>query len=325
MKKFLKRTGVVVLILILLIGVAAAYIKIMLPNVGSAPELKIDNSAAVIERGAYLANHVMVCMDCHSGRDWSKFSGPLVPGTLGQGGEVFDANMGFPGRFISSNITPHFLSDWTDGEIFRAVTTGVAKNGRALFNIMPYLSFGKLDEEDIKSVIAYLRTLEKVEKENETSKADFPVNFILNTIPQKAAFTKRPEKTDTINYGKYLVAAANCAECHTKMEKGKPVGEPFAGGFEFGMPGGVVTSPNLTPHETGMKNYTLEMFLSKFKMYTDSNYVLPAITPGTMQTPMPWTMYAGMTEEDLTAIYKYLQSLPAVNNTIVKFRTTTEK
>lgn len=47
----------------------------------------------------------------------------------GAGGEIFDQNMGFPGKFISPNITPYALREWTDGEIFRAITSGVNKDG----------------------------------------------------------------------------------------------------------------------------------------------------------------------------------------------------
>jgi hypothetical protein len=62
-------------------------------------------------------------MDCHSTRDWSKFSGPLVEGTLGQGGERFDQTVGMPGVVYSKNITPARIGDYTDGELFRLITT----------------------------------------------------------------------------------------------------------------------------------------------------------------------------------------------------------
>lgn len=83
----------------------------------------------MIARGKYLANHVAVCMDCHSTRKWNKYSGPMDENAQGAGGEIFDQNMGFPGKFISPNITPYALREWTDGEIFRAITSGVNKDG----------------------------------------------------------------------------------------------------------------------------------------------------------------------------------------------------
>src|SRR5690606_1510995 len=101
-------------------------------------------------------------------------------------------SMGFPGRFISSNITPFGVGDWTDGELFRLITTGVNRDGDAIFPVMPYHQFGQLDREDIESVIAYLRTLEPVETDHPKSKADFPFNLILRTMPKKAQLTEKP-------------------------------------------------------------------------------------------------------------------------------------
>ncbi|MBU2506930.1 MAG: cytochrome c [Bacteroidetes bacterium] len=302
-------------VVVLLIALLLTYVKTMMPSVGEAPNMKVEINNDRIERGKYLANHVMVCMDCHSTRDWNLFSGPPLAGTEGKGGEVFDQTIGFPGKYIASNITPYNLGNWTYGEIFQAITTGVSKDGSALFNIMPHPNYGKLDEDDIKSVIAYLRTLEPIEYNSEKSQSDFPMNFIINTIPQKAELKRVPPKSDIVNYGKYLVTAATCNDCHTKQEKGKFVGEPFAGGFEFKFNDGtVVYSTNLTPHPTGIGNWTKEQFVNRFKMYADTSYTPGKVAQGQFQTVMPWTMYAKMTTEDLEAIYSYLKTLKPVDN-----------
>jgi hypothetical protein len=306
---------------VLLIAGALAYLKIALPDVGSAPELKVEITDEKIQRGSYLANHVMLCMDCHSTRDWSLFSGPMVAGSEGKGGEVFDQTLGFPGKYIAPNITPYALRDWTDGEIFRAVTAGVSRDGRALFSIMPHHNYGKTDPTDIEAVIAYLRQLKPIETQHEASVSDFPMNFIINTLPQKAAFSEIPPATDLLAYGKYVVTAAGCMDCHTKQDKGKFVGEFYAGGFEFIMPsGGVVRSSNITPDsETGIGKWTQEQFVQGFKKYADTGYVAQKVPSGEFQTPMPWTMYAGMKETDLQAVFVYLQSLPPVANAVERF------
>jgi mono/diheme cytochrome c family protein len=322
LKKGLKITGAVLVVLIAGVGLLLTYIKIALPDVGKAPKLVVESSPKLVARGKYLANHVMVCMDCHGTRDWSKFSGPMIPGREGIGGEIFDQKFGFPGRFTSKNITPANLSSWSDGEVFRCITTGVNKDNKALFPIMPYKYYGQLDQEDITAVIAYLRTLPAKESKVEASKADFPFNFILNTIPSKPDFHKRPAPSDPVAYGKYMITAAGCIECHTKQEQGKVVGEPFAGGFEFNFGNGkILRSPNITPHETGIADWSRESFINRFRMYADTGYVHPDvdIAKGEFQTVMPWTMYAGMTSEDLGAIYDYLQTVAPVNNKITKF------
>jgi len=139
MKKVLKILAIILLVLVLVVAAIMIYVKTALPNVGEASELKIEITPERLARGKYLANHVALCTDCHSTRDWTKFAGPTVPGTSGAGGEIFDQIMGFPGSYHARNITPFGLEDWTDGEIFRAITSGVSKDGVALLPIMPYL------------------------------------------------------------------------------------------------------------------------------------------------------------------------------------------
>lgn len=324
MKTVLKVAGWL-LAFVLLIGLAAAaYVSIFLPNVGEPQDLKVEITPERVKRGEYLANHVVVCMDCHSQRDFSQFSGPLKEGTLGSGGEKFAEEFGFPGTFYSKNITPAALSDWTDGEIYRAITTGVSKKGNALFPVMPYKFYGQMDPEDVKDIIAYLRSLPPIENEVPASKANFPFNFILNTIPQKAVPTKKPDPSDRVAYGKYLTHIAGCVECHTPPnDKGQKIpGMELAGGWEMGVGGGkIVTTANLTPDkETGIGNWTEADFIARFKSYADSSYVNPTVAPGEFQTIMPWMMYAHMKAEDLSAIYAYLQTVPPVRNEITKFK-----
>jgi mono/diheme cytochrome c family protein len=253
-------------------------------------------------------------------RDFSQFSGPPHPGTEFAGGDVFDHAMGFPGKFISSNITPAGIGEWTDGELFHLITTGVKRDGNPIFPVMPYHKFGQMDPEDIEAVIAYLRTLEPVETSHPKSKPDFPVNFIMRTMPKKAQLTAKPAKTDKVAYGKYMANAAACFDCHTNFAKGKYVGPEGGGGREFQFPdGSIVRAPNLTPHQTGIKHFTEESFVQRFKMYADSGFVLPKVKPGEFQTLMPWYMYSEMTEEDLKAIYAYLQTLEPYDNMVVRY------
>jgi len=305
----------------IMILVGVGYLKLFLPNVGPPPDIRIEITDEIVERGRYLANHVMLCMDCHAVRDFSLFAGPLKPGTKGAGGEVFDRdNIGVPGSFTAPNLTPAALGDWTDGEIFRAITSGVSKDGSALFPIMPYPNYSQIDEEDVHAIIAYLRTLEPVEYERPPSEYDFPINFLINTMPVKANSKTKPDKDDIVNYGRYLVNAAACADCHTRMERGQFVGMPLAGGNEFLMPdGSVVRSANITPHETGIGNWTKEQFVNRFKVYADSSYTPHRVEPGQFQTMMPWLMYAGMEREDLEAIYEYLRTVEPAENRVTIF------
>jgi mono/diheme cytochrome c family protein len=206
------------LILILLLWIA--YIYFILPKI-PVPDLKVELTPERVARGKYLANHVTVCIDCHSTRDWSKFSGPMVTGTEGKGGEKFGHEMGLPGDFYSTNITPYQLSGWSDGEIYRAIINGVGKGNRPLFPIMPYQYYQNLGREDVYSIIAYIRTLPSIVFLPPASKADFPVNIIMHTFPQSANPEVIPPKSDTVSYGKYLVSNAACKDCHSPFIKNK--------------------------------------------------------------------------------------------------------
>lgn len=319
MKKLLKILLVLIAVAVLVVVGGITYVVQALPHIPAPEDLHVELTQERVARGEYLANHVTLCMDCHSTRDWNRFSGPMVPGTLGKGGEVFDQSMNFPGRFVSKNITPFNLKDWSDGELYRAITSGVSRDGHPFFPVMPYPYYNKLAPEDVYGIIAYLRTLPSIESHPEVSKADFPMNIILHTIPQPAQPMALPKPTDA-DYGAYMANACGCRECHTRMEKGRPVGEPFAGGFEFKFPNGsVVRSANITPDKaTGIGAWDRATFIRKFRQFADSSYVPTAVDwkAGDMQTVMPWTMYGGMTEQDLGAIYDYLHALKPVANEV---------
>lgn len=105
MRKILKWTAYVVLILIFLAGAGLLYLTFALPDVGEAKEMSIEITPERVERGKYLANHRAGCIDCHSMRDFSIFSGPVVPGTEGEGGMLFDEKFGLPGKLYAKNIT----------------------------------------------------------------------------------------------------------------------------------------------------------------------------------------------------------------------------
>jgi hypothetical protein len=321
MKRVLKFLGIIIGVVVIAIAGVLTYIGTAFPKIKAATTMKVIATPEMLKRGSYLANRVCLCVDCHSERDTTKYGMPLIPGTIGQGGEVFDHKVSFPGTFFAKNITPYNLGTWTDGELYRAITTGVDKDGKALFPVMPYQNYGKLDTNDVKALIAYIRTLPPVKKDIPPSKADFPMNFIMNTIPQEAIPQTMPAKSNVVAYGQYIATAASCTDCHTKKNNGKFVGELFAGNFEFHMPdGSIIRSANITPDkETGIGAWTKEMFLAKFKMYADSNYHAPAVKPGQTNTIMPWDNYSGMDSSDLTALFAYLQTVKPVKQLINHF------
>lgn len=313
--------------LLILMSVLAAvvlafliYLKFVMPNVGSAPDLTIEATPERLVRGEYLATAVMACVDCHSQRDFSKYTAPLMGDKFAGGGPEFTVETGAPGNFFAPNLTPYHLKDWTDGEIYRAITAGVSKDGRALFPGMPYHLYGKVSDEDIYSVIAYLRTLPEVKSEVPAPEAQFPFSLILNTLPVKGEPSQVPDKSDKVKYGKYMINMAACTHCHTPAEKGEYISEmAYAGGFEFITPNGIVRSANITPDkETGIGEWTEDTFVDYFKAYGDSAFQPYEVGSG-FNTVMPWTQYSKMSEEDLRAIYAYLTSLQPIKNEVLNF------
>lgn len=322
MKNLPKVIGYVLLGISLLIAVIISYLKLALPNVGDPEEITIELTPDRIERGKYLAHSVTICMDCHAVRDWTKFSGPPTEGTLGKGGDRFDQTVGLPGVYYAKNITPFGIKRYTDGELLRLITTGVTKEGRAMFPLMPYLNYGKMDREDIYDIIAYIRSLSPIESSIPESVSDFPMSLIINTIPQKADPQKKPDPKDELAYGAYMANASGCVECHTNVDKGQIIKElSFSGGREFLFPNGaVVRSANITQDaETGIGKWTRAQFVARFKQYADSAYVIPTVKPDEFNTIMPWTMYAHMKESDLSAIFTYLKTIKAIPNNVTKF------
>ena len=322
MKLLFRIIGVVIILVILVAGGMVIYIKGFLPDLGDAPQISIDYSPENIEKGRYLANEVMGCVGCHAQRDYSLFAGPIIEETKGSGGELWDETLGFPGRMYAPNITPKALGDWTDGEIFRAITAGVDKNGDALFPIMPYHQYGKLPKEDIYAVIAYMRQLKPSDASYPDRQLDFPLNFIVNFMPKEATHHLYYDSDDIIKRGEYMITAAACYDCHTPMEKGQFIEEmEYAGGAEFPLKsGGVVRASNLTPdNETGLGNWTSEQFVQRFKMYADSSFVATKVPHNEFNTFMPWEYYANIKEEDLEAMFAYLKSLEPIYNPVVKF------
>lgn len=313
--KFFKIASFIFLVLFVIIILMVSYLKFYLPRI-EIKELTVELTGDRIDRGKYLANHVMLCVDCHSTRDWNKYSGPMVPGTDGKGGEVFDQSLGLPGRYYVTNITPYELGDWSDGELFRAITAGVGKRNNAIFPVMPYHIYGNLDPEDIYDVMAYIRTLPEIKNDVPISESDFPVNLLINTFPHEGTPVKRPGKANNVEYGKYITNACGCIDCHTEADDmGNLISEfAYAGGRVFFFPNGdKVFSTNITPDAgTGIGSWDEEKFIRTFKTYDLSNYEPVSVGEGDFNTTMPWTMYAGLDTLDLKAMYSYLMSLKPI-------------
>lgn len=277
--------------------------------------------AAKVKRGDYLVNAVANCMHCHADRDFTKFGGPVVPGTEGKGGQK-------KGVWVA-NITPSALENRTDDEIIRSITTGINHLGDTLFATMPYMSYQYLTRYDAESIVAYLRTLKPiVNKVPPRDLSNRPVG-ILSTMYQDWYLNDvykdlGQQITDsTLQKGKYLVTIAGCVGCHTNIDLKLLAFKRdslLAGGQLSNKPGNKfkVVSANITPDSaTGIGAWTEDVFLAKFASYR--NKEMYAHDPGKYNSEMPWSIFANMTDEDIRSIYRYLRTVKPIRNKITKW------
>jgi len=288
------------LLVLVLAGIGLATVLLAFPRSQPPAELSLELTPARVERGRYLVEHVANCLDCHSERDWAYYGGPVVRGSEGQGApmRVLRPNI------HAANITPAVLGEWSDGEIARALTSGIGRDGRALHPYMPYDTYARMTEEDVHAVVFFLRTLPPVENAVPRPDDSWPIRLIGRLLPRPYVAPEPVEPGATAAYGSYLAEIAECSFCH---------GADFSGGRFFRIPGTDQEWPsaNITPHPSNrIGAWSRENFVGVFKSFAPPE---GRIIPGDkINTVMPWSRYAGMTEEDLGAIYEYLRTVEPV-------------
>lgn len=136
-------------------------------------------------RGEYLAEGLNVCMDCHSPHDWTKHDEPIPTGMEGAG-EDMSFLKGLPGRIVAPNLTPDSetgTGNWSDDALARAIREGIGYDGRALLPMMPYQNFRNLPDEDVASIVVFLRSLPPVRNPLPKTEIIFPVKYLIRSVP----------------------------------------------------------------------------------------------------------------------------------------------
>ncbi len=292
MKKILKYLAVTLGVVFLLAGagVAGLYawtnkeLKVTLEDPTHA--FVAPSDSASIARGEHVTKALAKCADCH-GADY----GGLVM--------LDDAPIG---RLVAPNITNgrgSVVANWTDADYERAIRHGVAKDGRRLI-IMPSHEYQLLSDEDVGVIIAYLKTVAPVDRENPTISLG-PVArglYAAGKMPWFPALsvTHRSEVVasvvpdSTAAYGRYL-ASGGCSGCH---------GANYSGGPIAGAPPEWPAAANITP--TGLAMYDYPAFV---KALTEG--VRP--DGSTLHPIMPVQATKLMTPLEMTALWKYLQTV----------------
>ena len=264
-----------------------------------------------VERGRYIFNNLAACIDCHSEHDPSKPGAPVIAGMEGAG-EIMPFD-DLPGRVVAPNLTPDPQTGsglWTDDQLARAIREGIGHDGRTLFPMMPYGLYRNMSDEDLASVIVYIRSLPTVSRPLPKSEIIFPVKYLVRSAPQPIeAAVNSPDPANRVEWGRYLVTMASCIDCHTPQHQGRPIpGMEFAGGNFMKGAWGSAATPNITPDPSGISYYDEILFIKAVRTGYVGARPLSAI--------MPFEFYGGLTDDDLKAIYAYLRTLKPVKHTV---------
>jgi mono/diheme cytochrome c family protein len=311
MRKFLKWTGIILLFIVaglLLIIELRQGRKFDAPY----PEIRASADSMIIARGKAIIYGPAHCANCHAPKKMEEEVNRGIEAPL-SGGQVFDLPIG---KIYAKNITPHKtgIGDMTDAEFARALRYGVRADGKALFDFMP---FHNTIDEDMVAIISYLRHQPPVNNKVPSNKMNMLGKavsaFLLEPVGPSGDVPVAVKRDTSVLYGQYLANnVANCRGCHTNRDlmTGAFTGEDFAGGFtmETATDSGTyyITTPNLTPDQTGrIREWTQEQFINRFRM----GRLIP-------QTHMPWGPFSRMSDDELKAIYNFLQTVKPVHNEV---------
>ena len=295
MKKVFKWIGIALGSLVGLILVLAAVFYLMgnarLNKIYDFPpsDIVLPIDAASIEYGKHRAE--ILCQGCH-GDDLSGVNNWFDGGPLG--------------KIDSANLTSGeggIGIDFTTEDYVRAIRHGIDLEGKPIFMVaVPSTAY--LSDEDLGAIIAYVKTVPPVDHktngQNFTPLAktmagagvlgDLPVEVVSYDVHVTA-----PERGASVEYGEYLMNINDCRLCHGQELAGGPSPDPTDKWI----------SPNLTPGgELGF--WTEDQFISTLRT---------GVTPSGHQLNenMPWQDYREFYDDELKAIWLYLQSLPKLS------------
>jgi len=282
---------------------------------------KIEATPERLARGSYLVNQVAGCGACHTPRTGSHTLGPERGDAFLAGGHVHEADGDIELRLVDPNITSDMetgIGKWSDDEIMRAIRDGIGRDGKLLAPIMPIDSYQHMSDEDVRAVVAYLRTVPPIKNQVDRSQNDLPFMFGLAMKMgamhhPPARDVAMPPRQDPLRWGQYVAHLCDCTGCHSMTAKGPDHSRELAGGFVFESNElGRVPASNLTPDaETGLGRYTADQI--KMALRTARRLDGTPMAPP-MSMVIPHIM--GLTEEDMDALVAYLKSTKPIKNAV---------
>lgn len=279
------------------------------PGIRTAPATAA--TPVEIARGKYVFGATGGC-GCHT----------VPKQAVNAGGRRYDGPFG---TVYSSNITPDAdtgIGRWTDEQVITAIRLGRRPSGERLIPVHPYPTFNGMAEEDLRALVAYLRTLPAVRRQNQPKKITVPLfesvflpawlaTFAPHETPPPKAPTSGPAR------GEYLVRVlGHCGECHTPRTLTQATDSSrFLAGTSAGPEGSSI--PNITPDpETGLR-WSVE----EIAWYLGTgNKPDGDVAGGLMGEVIQGTTagYKDLSKEDLLAIAHYLKTVPPIRNKVGK-------
>jgi mono/diheme cytochrome c family protein len=259
-----------------------------------------EPTAEMIARGKALTN-AGDCASCHTADPAKPFAG----------GKRIDTPFG---GIYSPNLTPDRdtgIGAWSDGEFYRALREGVARDGSRYYPAFPYPNFTKLIRDDILAIRAYLATLTPFRNTPPPPQLRWPLNYRVLMRGWNFLFFRpgifQPNllKSAEWNRGGYLVeGAAHCGACHTPktMFGADKRGRAYGGGLIDGW-----FAPRLdSVARSGLKSWSVDDIVE----YLQSGRNGKSHSGGPMAEVIV-NSTSKMSDADVRAIAVYLKDLPA--------------
>lgn len=312
MKKLLKFLGITLLVIALFLAGFAIFVNAR--GIPSYETKKVDFQVKIspesIDRGRKLVR--MLCAGCHLDPNTNRLSGKLMADVPKEFGTIY-----------APNITQHEsskLSEYSDGELVYLLRTGIKRDGQYS---PPYMAkLPKMADEDINAIIAFLRSSDPILAPDSKPSGEIKPSFLSKMLclvafkpfPMPSGPIAMPDTSNSVELGLYLAHNLDCFSCHSKDFKTNNYLDPtksegyFGGGNKtLNMEGELVVTQNLTPHETGIGNWTKEQFIRAVRSgQKDGEEVLR----------YPMQPYVHLSEKEVGAIYDYLMTIPPIDNKV---------
>ncbi|PTW60539.1 mono/diheme cytochrome c family protein [Breoghania corrubedonensis] len=295
-------------ILLVVLVIAAAIVAWFVTRLPSSPfdgQPRAEISNDLVARGEYVAR-LADCVACHSTPDSAPFAGGL--------------EMATPlGSIFTTNITPDpqtGIGNYTLADFDRAVRQGVTPDGARLYPAMPYPSYVKLSDEDVRALYAFfMKGVEPVRMANRANTIEWPLNtrwplaFWNVAFVESGRYEPESDKDDLWNRGAYLVqAAGHCGSCHTPrgpVMQEKALDETNGNYLSGALLDGWYAPSLRNDHNTGLGRWSEDEVVQFLKKGRNAHGVVFGSMTDAFNNSTQF-----MNDDDLAAIAHYLKSLP---------------